>query len=393
MVNHTSMLISNNISSLITIVNTGDKALVDEISRSLNIVFSEFDSDYSAIQTKINTHEISILYQTLFLRFDDLKIVEKDDKLNVFVRNKDKILKFNIHVKPLVNSTTYVFVLWLLCLNLFVITISVIFSKNQIRSILDLANAADQFGKGLKLKYDFKPTGASEIRLAGFAFIKMRERIENQVNKHTKMLAMISHDLRTPLTRLKLQLELLSLAENIDDMKDDIGSMQQMIDSYLDFARGELTEEAAKVDISKFVQDYSKNNHYKTLGIIKGKVEAELYANINVKNFTRVLDNIFSNSAKYAQKLKVSVYQDKVQQIINIDLEDDGSGVDDKEKEMILKPFYRSDASRHLGKEGNVGLGLAIAKEIIKEHGGSIKILNSQDIGGLMVRITLNLSV
>jgi two-component system osmolarity sensor histidine kinase EnvZ len=385
-VTHTSQLISNNISAIITTINAGNSDLADKLAKQLNIDLKQTSQDYRNINNNVNKREFNILYQTLLVKFNNVKIIEYENELEIFIPHLGHVLQFNISSKPLVNPTAYVFVLWLLFLNLFVILISIIFTKNQIRSILDLAKAADQFGKGIKSKHNFKPSGAQEIRLAGLAFIKMRERIENQINKHTKMLAMISHDLKTPLTRLKLQLEFLSTSEN-DAIKDDINSMQQMIDSYLSFARGELTEETIEVNLSEFIKEYCGYNQYPNLKILLGLMDVNLSADINTKNFNRVLDNILSNSSRYATKCKISLYKNL--EMINLDIEDNGPGVDDKEKEMILKPFYRSDTSRHLGKEGNVGLGLTIAKEIVREQGGFLKILNSEDMGGLMVKILI----
>jgi len=384
-VSQTSQLISNNISVLIYLSKDQSKELICTIASKFNIKYTQSPKDLDQISNNITTRELNILYEVLSSRFKNVKVIENENEATIFIKENEQTFKFKISAKPLVNPTTYVFVLWLLFLNLAVIITSVFFAKNQIRSILELAKAADNFGKGIK--NHFKPAGASEIRLAGFAFIKMRERIENQIKKHTKMLAMISHDLKTPLTRLKLQLELLPDEKHAHAMQDDINSMAQMIDSYLNFARGELTEELIEIDLSAFIRDYVILQRYPALKILLGKIENNTNAQIDIKNFTRVLDNIISNSSKYATKVQISVY--KSENSINIDIEDNGQGVDDNEKELILKPFYRSDKSRHLDKEGNVGLGLAIAKEIIKEHGGYIKILDSKTFGGLMVKIIL----
>jgi len=386
-VSHTSQLISNNIAVLIYLSKTQSNDTLLQVASKFNIDF-KIGKNYEQIIPHIETRELNILDDVLSVRFKNVKIVENESDVDVFIKDNQESFNFKISAKPLVNPTTYVFVLWLLFLNLAVIITSVFFAKNQIRSILELAKAADNFGKGIK--NEFKPAGADEIRLAGFAFIKMRERIDSQIRKHTKMLAMISHDLKTPLTRLKLQLALLASDKIAQEMNDDINSMAQMIDSYLNFARGELTDEKVETDLSILIRDYVAYQNYPNLKIVFGKMENNTNAKIDIKNFNRVLDNIISNSSKYAKKVQISLY--KAQNTINIDIEDNGKGVEDNEKELILKPFYRSDKSRHLGKEGNVGLGLAIAKEIIKEHSGYIKILDSKALGGLMVRITLKQS-
>lgn len=387
-VTQTSHLIVNNIAALINIIDAGDMKLADRVARTLNVAMLDPAKNYQDIRSNISEKEFHILAQVLEARFADFKIFQHESYLDIFIKKDSALLQFRISNKPLINPTTIVFVVWILCLNLFVIIVSIIFSKNQIKSILDLARAADQFGKGIKSKYDFKPSGAREIRLAGFAFIKMRERIEGQINKHTKMLAMISHDLRTPLTRLKLQLALLPDMET-KAMEDDINSMQQMIDSYLNFAKGQLIEEKQRINLSELLSQYCKKAHYSNLEVVFLDPAQEVHANINVKNFLRVLDNIFSNSAKYANKVQVSLSMDKY---ISIEIDDDGPGVSSHEQELLAAPFYRSDASRRLGKEGNVGLGLAIADEIIKDHLGELKILRSKALGGLLVRILLTLS-
>jgi two-component system osmolarity sensor histidine kinase EnvZ len=383
----TSHLIVNNIVALVRILDSGDIKLADQVASTLNVAIIKPAEKYQDIQSNISGREFRILAQELKAKFIDVKIFQRQNSLDIFIRKFDTLLQFRISNKPLTNPTTIVFVVWILCLNLFVIVVSIIFSKNQIRSILDLAKAADQFGKGVKLKYDFKPSGAREIRLAGFAFIKMRERIEGQINKHTKMLAMISHDLKTPLTRLKLQLALLPGME-IKAMEDDINSMQQMIDSYLNFAKGELVEEKQRIDLVELLSQYCQNKHYPNLELAFFNSIKEARANINVKNFLRVLDNIFSNSAKYADKSQIHLSKNRY---ILVDIHDNGPGVSKQESKLLTQPFYRSDISRRLGKEGNVGLGLTIAQEIIKDHFGELKVSRSKILGGLLVRIALPL--
>ncbi len=382
---HTSQLIANNIIVIDNLIGLKQLELAKQSACQFNITF-ETISNYGAITNIIHATELSALYENLAHHFSDYKIVENDGELSIFVNKGETTWRFNTSIKPLVNPTTYVFVAWLLCLNLAMIGVSILFAKNQIRSILELTRAADNFGKGLQ-KSNFKPSGASEIRLAGLAFIKMREKLGKQLDKHTKMLAMISHDLKTPLTRLKLQLELTDNIEQASEMKDDIKSMQQMIDSYLHFARGELINEFSRLDLVSFIKDYLQQQIAISLKISFTSTHNQCYALINTPNFTRVLDNIISNSQKYAKKVHISLYT--TDKIINLEIEDDGAGVQDHEKAMLLIPFYRADKARHLDKSGNVGLGLAIANEIVKEHGGTIEVLSSTRLGGLMLRINL----
>lgn len=386
-VSHTSTLVANNLSTITILIDQKEPELAKQIAKHLNIEFSfSAQSNYNQLTSDIYRNEVDILYSAISKRFSNFKIIESGEILDIFIKTNRHIFKFTIPVKPLVNPTTYIFVLWILFLNLTVITTSILFGKSQIRSILELAKVADQFGKGIK-KQDFKPSGASEVRIAGQAFIKMRQRIENQINRHTKMLAMISHDLKTPLTRLRLQIELLPTSESLDNMKNDLVSMQQMIDSYLNFAKGQLVAETTRINLAWLLKEYFENQPYKNLKVAWGVVQESIEFELETKNFTRVLDNITANSAKYARQIFVSLYRDN--KMINIDIEDNGPGVDDKEKQMILKPFYRSDKARNLGKTSSVGLGLTIAREIIKEHKGFIKIIDSAKLGGLLVRIIL----
>ena len=218
----------------------------------------------------------------------------------------------------------------------------------------------------------------------------MRNRIAKQVNKHTKMLAMISHDLKTPLTRLKLQLEFLSPSNHILLMKNDLDDMNFMIDRYLNFAKGQLIDEFSNINFVDFIKEYFKHFTNTKLQVFFEKLDNSLIVKLNSKSFIRVLDNILSNSSKYAQKVLIYLY--KKQNIAYLDIEDDGPGVAEKERNLILQPFYRSKAAKHLNKNSNFGLGLAIASEILKEHHGLIEILKGKRLQGLMIRIALPLA-
>lgn len=249
-----------------------------------------------------------------------------------------------------------------------------IFSKNQIKSILTLADAADQFGQGITILQTFKPSGAKEIKKAGIAFLKMKERIEKQITTRTRMLAMISHDLCTPLTRMKLQLELMNKSEETEGLKEDILTMQQMIKSYLDFAKGKNGEEAQIIELSSWmstiINKWSAN--------IELLATEQITAQIKPINFERAISNVISNAIKYSTKIRITVYSSSTNVIIKI--EDNGIGIKDEEKLLVFKAFYRSDKSRSLNNSGNVGLGLAITKEIIIVHNGTISLQDQKCI-------------
>jgi two-component system osmolarity sensor histidine kinase EnvZ len=314
-------------------------------------------------------------------------LINNDSEIQILVQNEDSILRFVRSAKPLINPTTYVFAVWMISLTFLLLVVSLIFSRNQIRSILDLVEAVDSFGGARKSFKIYKPSGALEIRRAGVAFLRMKERIERDIAKRTQMLAMISHDLKTPLTRMTLQLEMMEDSEDVSGMKRDVTNMKQMITSYLDFARGEGGEEFVK---------YNTLDWFMTNIIIDSYKNLEIKYAINCSNppldikplaFQRAIENILSNANKYASKALITI--SNIEESVIIDIEDNGKGIPDSEKEDVFKPFYRADTSRHIGGEGSVGLGLSITKEIILGHNGDVILQDSILMGGLKVRIVL----
>ena len=383
---YTSNIISNEIKSLIDNHKTKDfKTLSGDY---LNLSYQFFPkAKLKDKQLKIN-EELGIFKNILDVKINEHNIVRinQEGKIEVLLKVVDGLMIITFSSKLLVNPTTYIFVLWLVFLTILLLSVSLIFSRNQIKSILALANAAEAFGQGLKPNDPYKPSGAQEIRKAGIAFLRMKDRIERQITKRTQMLAMISHDLRTPLTRMKLQLELMAESEEKEGFRQDIESMQQMINSYLDFARGEGGEEFEVICISPWVSNLISKK-WQGFDIDFTITETEAKVQIKPLSFARAISNLIANSIKYATKTKISIYASNPNIIIEIN--DNGNGIKDNEKDLLFKPFYRSDKSRPLDSAGNVGLGLAITKEIITGHYGNISLENSQDLGGLLVKITL----
>lgn len=317
-------------------------------------------------------------------------ILEEDQKVDLYLKVKDGVLKIKLPHKSLINSSTYVFIAWMSFSALILLTVSIIFLKNQVRSIIELTKAADLYGHGHR-DYNYKPSGSKEIRKAGVIFLKMKNRIEKQRAKRMKMLAMISHDLKTPLTRMKLQIELMEDSEEKEELKHDIETMQHMIASYLDFSRGESNEEFITVDLKKWVKDFISTK-YKNHNIDLGRINLKQNKNdfiteIKPYSFARALSNLIENSIKYSSKAKITVYSDR--QNIIVDLEDNGVGIKEEDRKLVFKPFYRLNDSRTLNNDSNVGLGLAIVKEIINGHLGNITLDTSPDLKGLLVRIKL----
>ena len=313
-------------------------------------------------------------------------LINDESEIQILVQMDDGYLKIRRSAKPLIHPTTYIFAIWVIALTGLLLIVSLIFSRNQIRSILELASAADSFGRGSKDADNYKPSGALEIRRAGLAFLRMKERIERSIAKRTQMLAMISHDLKTPLTRLKLQLEMLDESEEIGDMKRDVENMSQMISSYLDFARGEGGEELQERHILDWFKENILSNSYGNLEIACAEDADNSVVMIKPIAFKRAIENIVTNAAKYAGRLVIEICTEEDMVVMNFD--DNGIGISDEEKSQVFKPFYRSDSSRHIDSQGSVGLGLSITREIIVGHHGEISLHDSM-IGGLKVRITL----
>lgn len=382
---HTSSLIISEIESLLK-----QKELFHDKNTSkvyLNLTYTLLTNKSISKNKEIKAEELEIFQKHLSNKINYPSDVSIDEtgKIKISIQLHQNLLVITLPAKILLNPTTYIFVLWVIFLTILLLSVSLIFSKNQIKSILDLTNAAEKYGRGEQMDR-YKPSGAKEIRRAGLAFIKMKDRIERQTTRRTQMLAMISHDLKTPLTRMKLQVELMDDSEEKEELSHDINSMQYMISSYLDFAKGEGGENFVKVDICNWITNYLKMS-WKDQNIQILLKEKELHSQIKPHSFARALNNVISNAKKYSTKIKISVYSHNKDAVITI--EDNGKGIDDNEKIHVFKPFYRGNKARTLQDSANVGLGLAITKEIINGHYGSISLEKSKTLKGLLVKIKI----
>ncbi len=301
-----------------------------------------------------------------------LKIKYKDGFLQIFFP-KDKIAP----------ASARIFALWITLPGLLLITIAIVFLKNQTRPIVNLAKAAEKFGKGEYIK-EFRPSGAQEIRQAAYEFDKMRKRITIHLKQRSEMLSGISHDLRTPLTRLKLQLAMLKQKDLAKKMSDDIEEMERMLNEYLEFSRHQKNEETEVVNLNDAVKDIIGKYENKE---ISSNIEENLTINIRPNSIRRCLINLIDNGLAYGKKVEIEVKKTLNHVIIFVD--DDGPGIPEKEKQNVMKPFYRIDKSRGQNKSG-VGLGLSIANDIIRSHGGNITLEKSA-LNGLRVKISLPL--
>jgi two-component system osmolarity sensor histidine kinase EnvZ len=287
--------------------------------------------------------------------------------------------------RRLFSSSGFVFLIWMVGVSSILLVVSTLFMRNQIRPIKRLAIAAERFGRGRDVPF-FKIEGAREVRQAARAFLGMRERINKQMKQRTAMLAGVSHDLWTPLTRMKLQAEMMGDTPDAQGLKDDINDMQRMIDAYLQFARGEGSEEMERVDLSGMItrlsQNYARQNFIVN---VEFDNEQSFSTFLRPVAFERCLNNLLSNAQKYAKTAWVTLTCDE--SVITLSIEDDGPGVQEEYYEDVFKPFFREDEARNI-KSGSVGLGLPIAQDIVLAHGGDIELSKSSR-GGLKADITL----
>jgi two-component system osmolarity sensor histidine kinase EnvZ len=303
------------------------------------------------------------------------------------------IISLNISKKKMTSSRRDSFVIWIILMSIVTSLISIFFIKNQIRSIKELRKNAENLGRGIDV-VNFKIRGAKEIRSLSISLIRMKERINRQINQKSIMLSGVSHDLRTLLTRMKLQLAIIKKEikkdEQIKNLESDINDMEFMINEYLGFAKGMKSEDMSKINVKLFFQgiiDLYINSYQRKNINIEYKIRKDLILSCRKNNIKRVFRNIIDNSFKYGNNLYITLVTNKKNIIIIFD--DDGPGVPIKDMENIFKPFYRLDSSRNLDVIG-VGLGLSISQDIINSHGGQISA-NTSPYNGLSIKIILPL--
>jgi len=280
-------------------------------------------------------------------------------------------------------TTGHIFLLWIIGATTLLTAVSIVFIRNQVKPIRRLAAAAEQFGRGQDVDH-FRPAGATEVRQAAHAFLEMRARIRRHLEQRTALLAGVSHDLRTPLTRLKLQLALMPESPEREDAKKDIAEMEEMLDEYLDFARGQASEETARSDLVELARE-TVDAAVRQGGDIEFVADGSIESDIRAGTVKRSLANLISNALAFGKKARVTVR--RAGSRVEIVVEDDGPGIPPDQYEEALKPFNRLDESRNQNRKG-VGLGLAIARDVARNHGGDIR-LGESDLGGLKAVISL----
>jgi two-component system, OmpR family, osmolarity sensor histidine kinase EnvZ len=303
--------------------------------------------------------------------------------IEIRVQMADGVLSVMSPERRLFSSTTYIFLLWMVGAAMVLFAIAIIFMRNQIRPIRRLAAAADAFGKGRDVTR-FKLEGATEVRQAAAAFLVMRERIQRQISQRTEMLAGVSHDLRTPLTRMKIQLELFTDCPDVEDLKADVIDMEQMIEGYLAFARGEGTEAPVPTDLNRLINE-AVSSARRDGAIVDLHLEGELSLPLRPNSVKRCLANLIGNARRYADH--VWVQAGRRNDAIEITVDDDGPGIPASSHEDVFRPFFRLEGSRNRST-GGVGLGLTIARDVIRSHGGDITLADSPR-GGLRAVVRL----
>ena len=310
--------------------------------------------------------------------FNSLKF---KNAIEIKIKSQDEVLEFLVPKEMVSSSSVRLFVLWTTLPSILLIIVALIFLKNQTKPLVKLAKAAERFGKGDYVN-DFRASGSLEIRKAAFEFDRMAKRINRHLNQRAEMLSGISHDLRTPLTRLKLQLAMLKQKDLSNKMSKDIDEMEKMLNHYLQFAKTQTQENTSKIDLVILFNSIKNQFDSKKL-TFTNKNEIELKGRPTA--LKRSFENIIQNGLTYGNKVFIDIQKGNNRALITI--EDDGPGIPEDQYKNVFKPFFRLDKSRSLNKSG-VGLGLAIVEDIINSHGGSIQLGKSK-FNGLQVKITL----
>tara|TARA_B100001093_G_scaffold518850_1_gene605252 strand:- start:269 stop:1585 length:1317 start_codon:yes stop_codon:yes gene_type:complete len=301
--------------------------------------------------------------------------------VEIKIKLENEIMEFLIPKDMISASSVRLFVLWTTLPSIVLILIALVFLKNQTRPLVKLAKAAERFGKGDYVN-DFRPSGAAEIRKAAYEFDRMAKRINRHLNQRSEMLSGISHDLRTPLTRMKLQLAMISEKDTSTKMSKDIDEMEKMLNNYLQFAKTQVQEETSTINLSELFKDIKKKFDNKKIFLTNLE---DIFLNGRSTALKRSFENVIHNGLSYGEKVYIEILKSSNRVIINI--EDNGPGIPEDQYKNVFKPFFRIDKSRSLNQSG-VGLGLAIVEDIINSHGGNIQLGKSK-YKGLQFKISL----
>ena len=313
--------------------------------------------------------------------------IPEEKKVIINIEVENGILEFVIPRRNVYATNSHIFLVWMVISSILILSIAILFLRQQIKPIEKLAKAAESFGIGRKIK-NFKPTGATEVRKAADAYIKMQERIEKFLEQRTLMLAGVSHDLRTPLTRIKLQLEMYSNQKGNTELLKDVNEMQYMLETYLDFSQTVSSEEDTEVDLKELIDNIisTSNEKSKIISLKPTNLKNIKYICKKIA-LKRCVINLINNAKAFGDEVLITLNESNKE--ITITIEDNGPGIPKKDYEKALRPFQRLDSSRNQNIAGS-GLGLSISQEIMNSIGGNIKLSKSK-LGGLKVIIALPL--
>ena len=295
----------------------------------------------------------------------------------------DRVLKFLANRNHTYASNSHIFVLWMIGSSTVLLGVALIFLRNQIRPILRLSEAAESFGKGRPTPDAFRPRGAREVRQASYAFIEMRDRIERHVEQRTTILAGVSHDLRTILTRMKLQLAFLADDNEVNALRSDVDEMQHMLEDYMAFAKGDSGEETEIADIADILSEIHEHAKLTKENVSLRLLPRSIPLPVRRNSFKRAINNLVTNALRYADQIEINASTGR--KWLTIFIDDDGPGIPKAEREEVFNAFTRLDDSRNQNL-GNTGLGLSIARDIIRSHGGEIR-LEQSPLGGLRAKV------
>ncbi len=384
----------DDISFIMSLENDKTKNISEYAKNNLDIDYKFYSNNekHTVINkvSKGNKLIVGFLEESLENRFpDDVKGIYLDEKkkdMVVFVDNNSGLYLFKMKEGKIFKSAIFGFVAWMAGSSILLFIVAGLFVRTQSRSIAELAQVAEEFGKGGDRK-DFKPYGSIEVRKAAIAFIKMKERIQKQISERTQMLAGVSHDLRTPLTRMRLSVEMSMKGKDKEEFVSDIDEMEKMLEGYLSFVSGEGGEINVEVDLNETILSII-NKSRETNALIRYSTTESIKPIMGREQaLKRAITNILTNAFKYGKTVNVKLARHGFK-MIDVIIEDDGPGIPKDKRDEVFKAFYRLEESRNK-ETGGVGLGLSIAKDIITSHGGKIVLEDSAELGGLKVVISL----
>lgn len=316
-----------------------------------------------------------------------LDTVTYDKYVDIRVLLPGEVMRVLAQRKRVYATNTHIFMIWMVGTSIILLVVSGMFLRNQIRPIQRLAEAAEEFGKGRDMP-EFRPSGATEVRSAASSFIEMRNRIERQIEQRTTMLAGVSHDLRTPLTRLKLQLAMLPQSHEVEELNADIGEMEDMLNDYLSFAHGYQGENAVATEFAPFFKQIHHDTERRWPNV-QIRLTDNLDGTVPMKQnaFRRCVTNLINNACNHARLVHIAALRNKTDDMVHITIDDNGTGIPENQMEDVFRPFYRLDDARN-AQTGGTGLGLAIARDVARGHGGDIALKKSA-LGGLSARISI----